>query len=71
MLIICRNLLKLFEIKLILVVIFTRREVRAVRGVMVGSHGPVELSGPSTLAALLADHRAESCGTYHGCPRAI
>lgn len=50
MLIICRNLLKLFEIKLILVVIFTKREVLVVCGEMEGSHGPVGVSGPSTSA---------------------
>lgn len=42
--------MKLFEIKLILVVIFTRREVLVVCGEVEGSHGPVEVSGPSTSA---------------------
>lgn len=48
MLIICRNLLKLFEIKLILVVIFSKREVWVVFREVEGYHGPVEVSGPST-----------------------
>lgn len=48
MLIICWNLLKLFEIKLILVVIYFRGEFLVVCGDVEGSHGPVSLSGPST-----------------------
>lgn len=52
MLIISRNLLKLFEIKLILVVIFSKREVWVDFGKVEGSHGPVEVSGPSTSPVL-------------------
>lgn len=48
MLIICWNLLKLFEIKLMLVVIYTRGEVLDVCGGVEGSGGPVPVSGPST-----------------------
>lgn len=48
MLIICWNLLKLFEIKLILVVIYTRGEVLVDRGEVEGFLRPVLVSGPST-----------------------
>lgn len=59
--------IKLFQIKLILVEIFTRREVLAVRGEVVGSHGPVELSGPSTLAHSLPT-TAVRRAAHHGSP---